>query len=126
MQGSRCSTRQSQREVSSPCALHSESCTLRPMISTDPVVLVSRRGEDRVRQGHPWIYRSDVVRVEAGPGDLVTVVGPRDRRLGAALYSDRSQIALRMVAVGDEKVTPDFWRARLPAAVPCRESLPPH
>ena len=93
------------------------------MINADPVVLVSRRGEDRVRQGHPWIYRSDVVRVDAGPGDLVTVLGPRDRRLGAALYSDRSQIALRMVAVGDERITPDFWRERLAAAIRFRESL---
>ncbi len=93
------------------------------MTVADPIALVSRRGEDRVRQGHPWIYRSDVVRVDAGPGDLVTVLGPRDRRLGAALYSDRSQIALRMLAVGDEKVTPDFWRDRLAAAIRFRESL---
>src|SRR4029078_9089899 len=94
-----------------------------PMSDAGSVVLVSRRGEDRVRQGHPWIYRSDVMRVDAGPGDLVTVLGPRDRRLGAALYSDRSQIALRMVAVGDERVTPDFSRERLAAAIRFRESV---
>ena len=93
------------------------------MISADPIVSVSSRGEDRIRRGHPWIYRSDVLRAPAAPGDLVTVVGPRDRRLGAALYSDRSQISLRMVAVGDERVTPDFWRERLISAIRFRESL---
>src|SRR5689334_22579212 len=71
----------------------------RDPMTVPPVALVSRRGEDRVRQGHPWIYRSDVLRVTAEAGDLVTVLGPRDRRLGSALFSDRSQIALRMVAV---------------------------
>jgi 23S rRNA (cytosine1962-C5)-methyltransferase len=93
------------------------------MTSSEPVVLVSRRGEDRVRHGHPWIYRSDVVHATAAPGDLVTVLGPRERRLGAALWSDRSQIALRMVAVGDEPATSDLWRERLTDAIRFRESL---
>jgi 23S rRNA (cytosine1962-C5)-methyltransferase len=93
------------------------------MTATDPIVIVSRRGEDRIRHGHPWIYRSDVLRATATAGDLVTVLGTRDRRLGAALWSDRSQIALRMVALGDEPVTPELWRQRLMAAVRFRESL---
>ena len=39
------------------------------------VVTVSRRGADRVRTGHPWIYRSDVMAdTEVAPGDLVAVV----------------------------------------------------
>jgi 23S rRNA (cytosine1962-C5)-methyltransferase len=93
------------------------------MTDIDPVVLVSRRGEDRVRGGHPWIYRSDVLRVNAAPGDLVAVLGLRDRRLGSALYSDRSQIALRMVAIGEEPMGADFLRERLVAAIRFRESL---
>jgi 23S rRNA (cytosine1962-C5)-methyltransferase len=96
---------------------------LRTSDHVEPIALVSRRGEDRIRHGHPWIYRSDVLRATAAPGDLVTVLGTRDRRLGAALWSDRSQIALRMVALGDEPVTPELWRQRLMAAVRFRESL---
>jgi 23S rRNA (cytosine1962-C5)-methyltransferase len=89
----------------------------------EPVALISRRGEDRIRRGHPWIYRSDVVSSTAAPGDLVSVLGPRDRRLGAALWSDRSQIALRMVGVGDEPVSEASWRERLAAAIRFRDSL---
>jgi 23S rRNA (cytosine1962-C5)-methyltransferase len=59
-------------------------------------VVISARGEDRLRGGHPWIYRSDLVDVRAGAGDVVVVRGPRGRALGRALYSDRSQIALRV------------------------------
>ena len=31
------------------------------------------RGADRIRAGHPWIYRSDVATSDAEPGDLVRV-----------------------------------------------------
>jgi 23S rRNA (cytosine1962-C5)-methyltransferase len=65
-----------------------------------PTVVISRRGADRVRGGHPWIYRSDVVEAQAEPGDLVLVREERRRALGWALWSSLSQIALRMMIVG--------------------------
>jgi 23S rRNA (cytosine1962-C5)-methyltransferase len=85
--------------------------------------VVSRRGEDRIRRGHPWIYRSDVTSVSASPGDLVMVLGERDRRLGDAFYSSRSQIALRMVSIGDDSPGEGLWRQRLAAAVAFRDGL---
>jgi len=88
-----------------------------------PAVVVSRRGEERIRHGHPWIYRSDVLSATAAPGDVVTVVAGRDRRLGAAFWSSQSQIALRMVALGDEVVGDGTWRHRLAAAVAQRDLL---
>lgn len=88
-----------------------------------PTVDVSSRGEDRIRQGHPWVYRSDVLASQAAAGDLVTVRGPRDRRLGEALFSDRSQIAIRMIAVGDRASGPELWKDRLADAIAFRESL---
>jgi len=86
-------------------------------------VHLSHRGEQRLRRGHPWIYRSDLARADAAAGDLVEVIGPRERRLGSALYSDRSQIALRMVTRGDESTGPELWRWRLDQAVRFRGSL---
>lgn len=56
-------------------------------------------------------------------GDVVSVVGPRGRPVGHALFSDRSQIALRLVARPDEKVDASFWRERLAAAIGFRERL---
>jgi 23S rRNA (cytosine1962-C5)-methyltransferase len=88
-----------------------------------PVAILSARGQHRVEGGHPWIYRSDVVDVQAQAGDIVAVVGPRRRPLGFAFYSDRSQITLRMVSRGDDRPDADFWRARLAAALAFRESL---
>ena len=86
-------------------------------------VAVSARGEQRIRGGHPWIYRADVVDVDASAGETVAVVGPRRRLLGHALFSDRSQIPLRMLTHGDTAAGLDLWRTRLEAAIRFRRSL---
>src|SRR5882672_1420888 len=100
-----------------------------------PSVVISARGEERLRDGHPWIYRADVADVRAQAGDVVLVRGPRARALGHALYSDRSQIALRMIAYGtalggDAADSADIdqradalIRQRLDAAIAFRTSL---
>jgi 23S rRNA (cytosine1962-C5)-methyltransferase len=88
-----------------------------------PSATISPRGEDRVKSGHPWIYRTDVIDVTAGPGDVVRVVNARQKVVGQALFSDQSQITLRMVARGDVDVDAAFWRARIAAAVEFRQQL---
>ena len=86
-------------------------------------VTITQRGEERVRTGHPWIYKSDVAKVEASGGDTVTVVGPRGRPLGQALYSDRSEIALRLLTRGADAADPLLWKSRLSQAIRFRETL---
>lgn len=92
-----------------------------------PHTVVSRRAVERLRTGHPWIYRSDIVSVEAEPGDVVEVRSERKRPLGLAWWSSESQIALRMIAgerefddARDESV---LVAARLRAAMAYREAL---
>ena len=65
-----------------------------------PTVVISRRGADRVRAGHPWIYQSDILEAEVESGDLVRVREERRRGIGWGLWSSQSQIALRMMVVG--------------------------
>ena len=91
-----------------------------------PTAVVSARAEERIRHGHPWIYQSDVVDVAADPGGIVEVLGPRQRYLGRAFYSDQSQISLRMLTEGEEDIDDAFWRARLTAAIGFREALKIH
>ncbi len=86
-------------------------------------VIVSPRGAERARGGHPWIYRSDVAEVHAGGGEIVRVLGPRKRVIGHALYSDRSEIAVRLLTRGAEPAGVDLVRRRLAAAVEFRKSL---
>lgn len=92
-------------------------------MANEPHVVISARGEERVRSGHPWIYRSDVADVIARGGDTVVVRNPRGQIVGRALFSDRSQIALRMLVVGEAPAGIDVWRARLDTAIAFRSSL---
>ena len=86
-------------------------------------VVISARGEQRVRSGHPWIYRADVVDVDAAGGDIVQVIGPRRRTIGYALFSDRSQIPIRMLTHGETPADASLLRARLARAIAVREAL---
>ncbi|MDP9170183.1 MAG: class I SAM-dependent rRNA methyltransferase [Acidobacteriota bacterium] len=84
-------------------------------------VRVSRKGADRFRDGHPWIFRSDLLDVaEAQPGDVVRVLDHQNRFIGQAHYSAASQIALRMLSSRPEPV--DF-AARIAAAQLFREQV---
>jgi 23S rRNA (cytosine1962-C5)-methyltransferase len=87
-------------------------------------VTITRRGAERVREGHLWVYRSDVR--EAGGAEGGAVVRVRDERgraTGQALYSDRSEIALRLLTTRDETVDREWWRGRLRAAASRRAGL---
>ena len=65
-------------------------------------IRISRRAADRLRAGHLWVYRTELLAEAevAGlePGALVAVEDAAGRALGAGLYSGASQIALRMVS----------------------------
>ena len=95
------------------------------MPAAGPLVVVNRRGADRLQGGHPWIYRSDIVQSDAAPGDVVRIETERHRPLGWALWSSTSQIALR--AIGAEAVVDDrVWLAsRLAAARIYDDADPP-
>jgi 23S rRNA (cytosine1962-C5)-methyltransferase len=87
------------------------------------VVTIRRRGEERIRSGHPWIYKSDVAKIDARGGDTVRVIGTRERLLGQALYSDRSEIALRFLTRDDTPANSGLWRSRLSQAIQFRDAL---
>lgn len=96
------------------------------MTETSSFAVISRRAVDRLRAGHPWIYRSDVVRADAQPGDVVRVVSERDRPFGWAFWSSESQIALRMCSTSTSPEPPDdrAWiGARIDAAAAYRATL---
>jgi 23S rRNA (cytosine1962-C5)-methyltransferase len=79
-------------------------------------VRVSARGAARWVQGHPWIYRSDVVDGPDQPG-VVRVVDARNRPLGQALFSPRSEIRLRLLERSARPVDPGWWSEKIGAAL---------
>ena len=85
---------------------------------------VNKKGADRVRQGHLWIYRSDVVEVAADGGSVVRVTDERGNFIGQALFSDASQIALRFLTQSSEEIDRDWWLRRIRDAAG-RRNIPP-
>jgi 23S rRNA (cytosine1962-C5)-methyltransferase len=92
---------------------------------THSEVRVSRRGEARVRCGHPWIFRSDVESEgDAAAGSVVRVANGRGRTLGYAFFSSESEIRLRMVS-RSETLDDDWLAQRLDQAVRWRDTVAP-
>ncbi|MGA8765065.1 MAG: class I SAM-dependent rRNA methyltransferase [Candidatus Sulfotelmatobacter sp.] len=89
-----------------------------------PTITVSPRGASRLKDGHVWVYRSDIVSAEGVPaGSLVTVAEHRGQPLGTALYSDASQIAIRLISHGSVRDFPALLRERIAQAISYRESI---
>jgi len=107
-----------------------------------PSVTISRRGADRIRAGHVWVYRSDIVEAkDVPPGAVVTVQELSDknvrptrplpgtdvrparppRTLGTAFYSTASQIALRMISLHPVKDLDQLLRERIRDAIAYRD-----
>lgn len=87
-------------------------------------VLVNKRGAARVRNGHLWIYQSDLVDVQAAGGTVVSVKDERGNFIGQALYSDASQIALRFLTLSNEEIDRAWWQRRIREAAR-RRHIPP-
>src|SRR5271155_2663757 len=98
----------------------------------EPTISISMRAASRLRNGHPWVFRSDL----AGAGlkqnvatpfaALVHVKDERGRMLGSALSSSSSQIALRMVSdklLNGDTAFHDLIRERIAAAVIYRQRV---
>jgi 23S rRNA (cytosine1962-C5)-methyltransferase len=88
-------------------------------------VVVSRKGQARIERGHPWVFRSDVVKDGgASPGAVVRVADVRGMPLGFALWSSRSEIRLRMIERG-ETLAEGFLGDRISRALRWRETVAP-
>ncbi|CAN5577315.1 class I SAM-dependent rRNA methyltransferase [soil metagenome] len=100
-----------------------------------PAAAITRRAADRLRAGHLWVYRSDVEvfvpftgSTGIAPGSLVTVMDGRGMPLGTAIYSDASQIAIRVVSAKAGVTRAEYLaeaRLRVLAALDLRAELAP-
>lgn len=96
----------------------------RSQTSSSPRALISPRAVARLKSGHVWIYRSDVLSAEnTRPGAVVSVADERGRLYGSALYSSSSQIALRMISLEPVPDLPKLLRERVREAITYRKTL---
>ena len=90
----------------------------------ETTVVITRRGAERVRAGHLWIYKSDVRDANGAPaGALVRVRDERGQFVAQAMWSDRSEISLRLLSRGNEPIDREWWREKLRRARARRATL---
>lgn len=108
-----------------------------PPRSEGGAAVISRRAADRIRSGHVWVYRSDLIQLPSLPAvkenteevtapHLLPVTDQRGVLLGTALYSPVSEIALRVVSrdlIPDERAWLDLLAERLRAAIAARAHI---
>ena len=86
-------------------------------------VKVTARGAERWKQGHPWIYRSDVAEEPEKKPGIVPVTDRKGKFLGQALYSPSSEIRLRLLTRANEAIDAQWWTARIGAAASRRNGI---
>ena len=93
-------------------------------VSSHSTVKISPRGANRLKSGHVWVYRSDIISADGiAPGSVVAVSDQRGKALGTALYSSSSQIAIRMISREPVTDFPALLRERISNAIAYRNAL---
>ena len=93
-------------------------------VETRPIVKLSSRGSSRLKSGHVWVYRSDIVSSDGvPPGAVVEVADERGKFLGTALYSSASQIAIRIISPNKVDDLPGLLRKRIQNSIAYREPV---
>ena len=86
-------------------------------------VVIRKRGADRIRRGHVWVYQADLINKDAAPGSIVSVQDERGVIVGKAFYSSKSQIAIRLLARGNVPINKQFFQDRFHLADRLRDRL---
>src|SRR5436190_15392912 len=93
-------------------------------VETRLIVKLSSRGSRRLKSGHVWVYRSDIVSSDGvPPGAVVEVADERGKFLGTALYSSASQIAIRIISPNKVDDLPGLLRKRIQDSIAYREQV---
>lgn len=87
------------------------------------IIVVNKKGVKRVRSGHLWIFRSDIIKIEANGGEIVSVFDEANDFIGKAFFSDKSEISLRIITTENIEIDFEFWKQRFQAAFERRQSI---
>ena len=86
--------------------------------------VVSNRGAARWQRGHPWIFKSDLTRRPTAPPGVVRVLDSRNKPIGVALWSPRSEISLRRLdANPNATIDASWWREQIALCVERRRGI---
>ncbi|MEK6709248.1 MAG: class I SAM-dependent rRNA methyltransferase [Nitrospinota bacterium] len=91
-------------------------------MSAEPIVFLRAHHNPRVEGGHPWVYATEIDRVEGlpTPGGIVRVASRRGRAIGRGYYNQASAITVRLLSRGEEPLEEGWIARRLERALAWR------
>jgi len=92
-----------------------------------PELILKPGRQKSLLRRHPWVFSGAVAQVNGAPspGETVRIRDSRGRPLALGAYSPHSQIRARVWTWNpQERITPEFFRTRLQAALQRRMALP--
>ena len=90
---------------------------------TFPKFVVTKKQENSIKQGHPWVYVDEIVESDEihDNGCIVDVFGKRNNYLGSGFYSENSKIRIRLLGNNaNEKYEDDFFVRKVKYALQYR------
>jgi 23S rRNA (cytosine1962-C5)-methyltransferase len=98
-----------------------------PIVQTDiPILKLNPKAHNRVRNGHPWIFRDELAAHQSiDAGSIIRVETDYGYDLGLGFYHPSSQIAVRLLRWQEKQVDTHFFISRLQSALALRQRLFP-
>jgi 23S rRNA (cytosine1962-C5)-methyltransferase len=91
-----------------------------------PKCIISSKGADWVKAGHPWIYEGEVVRREGDcpNGGLIDAFSGKGTYLGTGFLSEQSKIRVRLISRNaNDSFDAAFWKRRIQYAWNYRKAV---
>ena len=88
-------------------------------------VTVSKKAENAVRNGHPWVYGEEITHTDGNiaGGEIVDVFSSKNRYLGSGFYNPASKITVRIISTNaNDKFDAEFFKRRFKYAVDYRKT----
>lgn len=94
---------------------------------TLPILTLKKRGHERVRSGHHWIFSNELTHVptELAAGSLVEIHDERQRSYGTAFFNPHTLVAARLLKTSAQTINTAFFAERIAQALQFRQRLFP-
>lgn len=91
-------------------------------------ITITKKGENRARLGHPWVFEGEILKESEKPenGSLVDVVSEKGKYIGTGFYNDHSKIRVRILSYNaNDRFDEAFFERRVRYAVEYRKTVMP-
>lgn len=91
-------------------------------------ITITKKGENRARMGHPWVFEGEVLKESEKPenGSLVDVVSEKGKYIGTGFYNDHSKIRVHLLSYNaNDRFDEAFFERRVRYAVDYRKTVMP-